>query len=491
MARRSLTRVACAALMLGGCGGSDGGTLDLAFLADTQSLYTPGSRLSEPAQHVRAATALGLVARDAQGEIVPALADRWIVTDDGLSFIFRLRSGTWPDGTELTARSVRDSVLQAIANLEGTSMELDLAPIEDVRAMAGRVVELRLSGSFPTLLQLLAQPELALEPEQGTGGMAMVRQDAVALLMLKPPEQRGLPEDEDWQQDTRPVRIAALSATEALASFDNGEAEAVLGGRIDSLPMVDTGPLSRGTIRLDPAIGLFGLHVRRATGPLESEPVREAIAMAIDRPALIAPLGIGGWMPTTRIVDPALADDSGTIAERWTQRTIEDLRAEAARRVSAWRAAQEGLAAGPVTLTLEIGSGPGLDLLYRELAAQLRLIGIRLQRARQGEPGDLVLVDRIARYAAPRWFLNQFHCSLRRGLCDEDADYLVELAVEERDLVARAALLAEAEAELASANIYIPIGAPLRWSLIRGNVSGFAANRWAFHPLPPMAEIPR
>lgn len=474
--------------LLGGCGGNEGGTLDLAFIAGDDDLYTRGARLSEPAQHVRAATAIGLVARDAQGEIVPGLADRWIVTDDGLSFIFRLRSADWPDGEPLTAASVRDALEEAIAGLEGTSMELDLAPVEEVRAMAGRVIELRLAGPFPTLLQLLAQPELALAPDRGSGEMTMVRQGEVALLLLRPPEDRGLPEDEDWQQEVRPIRIAAMAPARALSSFDDGEAEAVLGGRIAALPLVDTGPLSRGTIRLDPAIGLFGLHVRSETGPLGSEQGREAIAMAIDREALIAPFGIGGWTTTTRVVSPGLADDPRYIAERWTGRTIEDLRAEASRRLAAWRAEQPGRGPGPIVLTLELDEGPGLDMLFAGLSEQLGQIGIRLERVAAGQRGDLVLIDRIARFAAPRWFLNQFHCSLRRGLCNEDVDYLVELAVEERDLTARATLLAEAEAELASSNIYIPLGAPLRWSLIRGNVDGFLPNRWAFHPLPPMAQ---
>jgi oligopeptide transport system substrate-binding protein len=186
-----------------------------------------------------------------------------------------------------------------------------------------------------------------------------------------------------------------------------------------------------------------------------------------------------------------LAGDPFYIGERWTGQTIEDLRAEASRRVAAYRAEQEGGGAGPVPLSLEVGDEPGFDLLFRGLAHQLAPIGIRLTRAAEGQQPDLLLVDRIARYAEPRWFLNQFACSLRQGLCDEDVDFLVELAVEERDLAARATLLAEAEAELAAANIYIPLGNPVRWSLIRGNVEGFAPNPWAFHPLPVMAQIAR
>ena len=479
----------CCALILGSCGRSAEGTLDIALISSPEDLFTKSARLSEPAQHIRAATALGLVARDAQGEVVPGLADRWIITDDGLSFIFRLRSGDWPDGSALTAQSARTALLLAIKGTKGTALELDLAPIESVRAMAGRVIELRLSGPFPALLQLLAQPELALRPQENTGDMVLARQGAKSLLMLKAPAARGLPEEENWQERVRTVRLTALSAPAALAAFDENEAEAVLGGRIDSLPLVDIGPLSRGTIRLDPAIGLFGLLVQANTGLLADADMREALAMAIDRSALIAPFGIGGWTPTTRVVSPGLVDDPGYIAERWSDRSVDDLRAEAARRVRGWRARQQGLESGPVPLSLEIGEGPGYDRLFRGIAGQLAQIGISLQRATGEQRSDLLLIDDIARYAAPRWFLNQFNCSLHRGLCDPDVDLLVKRATASTDLTERGVLLAQAEAELTAANIYLPIGAPLRWSLIRGNVEGFAPNRWAFHPLPPMAEI--
>jgi hypothetical protein len=52
-------------------------------------------------------------------------------------------------------------------------------------------------------------------------------------------------------------------------------------------------------------------------------------------------------------------------------------------------------------------------------------------------------------------------------------------------------LLAQAEAELTLTNVYIPIGSPLRFSLVRGDIEGFAGNAWSFHPLPPLAVIPR
>ena len=493
-------------LSLAACGQSDDGTLDIAVIDDSDALFSEGVRLTSGAQHLRAATRSGLVALDDQGEVVPALADRWNVVDEGRIFVFRLREGTWPDGRELTAESVRAALVKSIGNLKGTSLALDLAPVEEVRAMAGRVVELRLSGPSPYLLNILAQPELGLVSGKGDSGpMTLERDGLIGHLSMRPPEERGLPEDEEWEDDVIPVTIRAVPAERAIALFEASEVEMVLNGRIGEFPLADTGPLSLGTVRLDIAIGLFGLQVRRANGVLSDPATRGAIAMAIDREALLARFNIGGWSPTTRVVSPGLPGDAGLVAERWQGLPLAERRAEARARIDAWRANGGAWSAGTnrageepggtgdavASVSIALGEGPGHDQLFTALQTQLATIGIGLDRKEDMAKADLVLVDRTARYASPLWFLNQFNCTLKRGLCSEDADFLVGQANVERDPASRANLLAEAETRLTAENVFIPIAAPLRWSLLRGTVNGFVENAWAFHPLPPMATITR
>ncbi len=479
--------------LLSACGSGDDGALDVALIGSEDSVFVDSLRLSGSAQHLRGATEAGLVTLNGQGEVVPALAERWIVTDDGLSFIFRLRDGTWPNGTNITAQSARQSLLAAMRGLEGTSLGQDLSVVDEVRAMAGRVIELRLTDPEPFLLNLLAQPELALRQEDGgTGPMVLDREGEVALLSFKPPLERGEPFTEDWQDDVRDVRLVAASAREAIALFDSGEVEIVLGGDLGSLPLVETGPLSSGTLRIDPAFGLFGLQVRSESGLLSNGGVREGLAMAIDRDRLLARYNIGGWVPTTRPVSPGLPGDTGLIAERWQGMVMAERRTEAAARIAAWRQQfDQGDLSQPAPVSIALGEGPGWDLLFENLSGQLREVGIALIRAEDRRRADLLLIDRVARYPAPRWFLNQFNCSLRRGLCSESADALVAEAMMQADPVQRATMMAQAEAELTLENIYIPIGSPLRWVLVRGSVDGFFANPYAFHPLPQLAEIPR
>ena len=82
--------------------------------------------------------------------------------------------------------------------------------------------------------------------------------------------------------------------------------------------------------------------------------------------------------------------------------------------------------------------------------------------------------------------------SLRRRLDETlEADARVAESLSAPDVGSVSALLAEAEAELMAANVYIPFGVPLRWSLVRGNVEGFEPNIWGVHPLSALALVPR
>lgn len=478
------------ALFLAACGSGKNAAVNVVTIGNPAAPFEKGVRLSMPARLVRAATVEGLVGFDEQGQIIPALADRWIVTDDGLSYIFRLRDGTWADGSALTAQSVRNALRQTIAALRGTPLALDLGGIDEIRVMTGRVIEIRLFSPMPNLLQLLAQPELGLAWKgRGTGPMRLHREGDTAVLTAIPPESRGLPAVENWSRQVRPLRLVALPAEEAVARFNRGDADVLLGGRIEDFPLARSVGLIRGTIQLDPVMGLFGLAVTDDEGFLAEPENREALALAINRDGLMEPFGVGGWIATTRIVATGVADDPGTVGERWVGVSMEDRRAQAAARVSRWRQAHPGAPA--VQLRLALPRGPGGDMLFARLQADFKLIGVLVQRAEPDDEAELRLLDVVARYPRVGWFLNQLSCEADRALCSRDADRLAAQALRTTDPAVRNDLLADAEATLTKANVFIPFGAPIRWSLVRGDVSGFAPNRWNIHPLMPLAMRPK
>lgn len=476
------------ALLAAACSSPDEEALRVAVIGEAGSAFEPGARLSVAGQLLRAATAQGLVTLDGNGDVVPALAERWIVTDDGLSYIFRLRDGTWPDGTRLTGEDAATALRRTLATLRGTPLATDIGRVEEVVARTGRVVELRLARPNPDLLRVLAQPELGLlRNNRGSGPMALERKGNAALLRPYAPKELGLPEQRHWADRARALRLATLPAVGAVTSFREGSVQVVLGGKWDSIMLAREVSMVTGALQFDPVAGLFGLAFTHSDGFLAEAAHREALAMAIDREALAGALRAPGWTPTTRIVSPGMDGDLGTIGERWATLDLAARRAEASRRVARWR---EGRGEAP-RLRIALPSTPGSGLLFARLRDDFAAVGITVRQVGEDEAADLRVIDQVARYPRAQWFLGQLACGVRPGPCSPAADRLAAEARAATDPRERAALLAEAEAELTLADVYVPLGPPVRWTLTRRGLSGLTPNRWAVHPLIAFAVTPR
>src|SRR5207342_3173680 len=95
--------------------------------------------------------AQGLVRFDASGNIVGGLAERWNVSDDGLSYIFRIASRNWPDGTKITAQQIAKLLKRQLADRSHNPLKDSVGAIDDIVAMTDRVIEIRLLAPRPNL----------------------------------------------------------------------------------------------------------------------------------------------------------------------------------------------------------------------------------------------------------------------------------------------------------------------------------------------------
>src|SRR5215218_10507886 len=91
--RRLMSASLAATLLLAGCGDQNSGITRVAAIGPTPKLVeTVSAPLSPGDALLRANMAQGLVRLDERGQVVPGLAERWNVSDDGLSYIFRLKT---------------------------------------------------------------------------------------------------------------------------------------------------------------------------------------------------------------------------------------------------------------------------------------------------------------------------------------------------------------------------------------------------------------
>ena len=134
-------------------------------------------------------------------------------------------------------------------------------------------------------------------------------------------------------------------------------------------------------------------------------------------------------------------------------------------------------------LDLEIvPAGPGGDLIFTRLFADWGAIGIGVERAEAGKRADLRLIDEVAPSNSPAWFLRRFRCS-QVAVCISDADAILQAARAAPFAAQRATLFGEVGALMDEATLFIPLAAPIRWSLVGDRAAGFQENRFAQHPL--------
>ncbi len=421
------------------------------------------------------ATAQGLVAFDSEGQIEPALAERWIVTDDGFSIIFRIRRTKWADGRPVTSAAVGRVLQRLIAGDRRNRLQPMLGAIDQIIPMTGQVLEIRLKSPQRDFLQLLAQPEMAITLDRPTNGTGPYRlhsvRDTVTRLRLLPPDGEEASADVTERND---IRIRREPAARAIARFAGREIGLVTGGRFAALPLVRPAAIATNQFSMDPANGLFGLAVVEGSDALSSINIRRALAMAIDRERLVGRFGLNTWRVQYALLPNQFDSASPPAALEWVG-------LDKAARLARARGYLSAVGTLPV-IRIGLPPGPGARLLFAAIAADWRQIGVSAVRVAMNEPADLRLIDEVAPQRGALWYISRLSCG-RGFACSSAADTAIRAAISTAVPADRAAAIAEADAALASEQIFMPIAAPLRWSLVSPAMIGWRANSFAAHPL--------
>ncbi len=468
-------------LLLGGCGTAgqrkDDAPVVVSAIGGAAEPGDPSAGEMPMARRVLMdATAQGLVRFDATGQIEPGLAERWIVIDDGRSYIFRLRDAVWPDGEPVTAEQVVRVLRRAAASGSDNALAPFLAVIEEIVEMTPQVIEVRLKRPRPDLLKLFAQPELAVFRTRRFDGSGpfLVDRDGGRGVRLRPAPDPTRPEDRAAPAPEETVRLFGERAAVALARFHARESDLILGGTFADWPILGQAGIASDNIQIDPAIGLFGLAVVRPEGFLADADNRAAIAMAIDRAALTGAV-LPDWAPVETLLPGQLDSAAPPAQPSWGPLSFDARRENARARVAGWKRSHPGR----IMVRVALPSGPGATLVWAHVAEALFSIGIQPQRVGLDDSSaDLRLIDAVAPYDSGRWFI-----ATACRACSDDPATLIAAARDAPDLYNRAHRIAEADAAITADGTYIPIAQPLRWSVVALRLGAWQRNTRAWHPL--------
>jgi len=469
-----------------GCGSRRAdGPITVSVVGGAPEIVDPNREpLDAAAAVLLGAVAQGLVAFDEAAQVRPALVQRWAVTDDGLSAIFRLDRLPGPGGKPVSAERVARRLRAMIAARSRNPLRPVLEAIDEVAVMTPEVIEIRLKSPRPPLLELLAHPAAAmLWDDSGSGPFDIVERSRNRVtLRLTPDAAAELEGEEPDAGDV--ILLRGERAALAIARFTARESDLVLGGSFLDWPLLRAAGPRNETVRIDPAEGLFGLSFRRLDGFLAEPENRRALAMAIDRRALLAAFGAERWSEAIAILPESYRSQAAPVLPAWESLTLADRRASARARVATWRAYNDG----EVRVRIALPDGPGGDLLFGLVAADWRRIGVIAERTTEAK-ADLHLVDMVAPAASAIWYLTTLACPTPRA-CADEAVTALESARASRTLEERGVHLAAADRALDDAALYIPIARPLRWSLVAPRLDLFRENARAVHPLDRLRRMP-
>ena len=479
----ALLLIPALAVAAGACRAKPQGTVDVVVIGAEPKVRDPAAGPLAPSNAILLQNvAQGLVRFDASGNIVAGLAERWNVSDDGLSYIFRLAATDWPDGRKLTAQQVARLLKRQIAPRSRNTLKDPLGAVEDVVAMTDRVIEIRLLAPRPNLLALLAQPEFAIlrDGRLGTGPFQPT-EAAGPHGELHLSREVAAPDDDTSRRED--VLLSAAGPAGAVRAFAAGVSDLVLGGTLADLPYARRVKLPRGALVFDPASGLLGLAPGSASGPFGKPEVRRLLSQAIDRAGFVGALGVPGLTPRATLLEPGLDGLPAPAPPAWFGTALGD------RRPALIADANRLFGDTKPTIHVALPEGPGADLLFQELSRDWGALGLSVERVGLDAAADFRLMDEVAPSTSPAWFVRHFRCAVI-AVCDPQIDELIDAARTSEVPAQRYALLGQAAARIDDAQLFIPIAAPVRWSLVADRIDGFTGNRFARHTLTDLEQKP-
>lgn len=463
----------------------------------------------------------GLVTEDPSDlHPVPGVAERWEISPDGLTYTFHLRADAkWSNGDPVTApdfvASFRRILTPSLAADNATLFYLvrnaeafnqgRLADFAQVGFMADddRTLRITLAQPAPYFLTLLAQmpwlpvPLPAIEKYGAAGqrGNPWTRPGRLVgngpfVLKTWKPNEVIIVEKSPTYWDAARVRLQAIQ----FHPIDSQDAEerAFRAGQLHvtyTLPVGKVDAYRRAApqfLRRDPYFNtyFFRLNVRRP--PLDNEQVRRALALAVDRQAIVEHVLRGGQQPATSLTPPGLAD--------YTPPAAVTADFDAARRLLAAAGHAGGHGLPPLELLYNNSENHRLlaeavqEMWRRELGVEVRLanqeLKVVLAERRTGQY-QILLSDWVGDYPDASTFLDVWRGDSgnnHTGWASSEYDSLLLAAARTVNPAERAVLLQRAESLLLTAMPVVPLYFNTHVFLLQPSVHGWYSTVLDHHP---------
>ncbi|MES2682938.1 MAG: peptide ABC transporter substrate-binding protein [Pseudomonadota bacterium] len=471
----------------------------------------------------------GLTGISPKGEVIPAAAERWQVSEDGRRYTFTLREQLrWSDGSPLVAADFVAGLQRSIAPATGNPFAQMLQAIEQADAVLqgrlppsalglaapdARTVVIRLEAPTPYLLGLLSHPSAfpVHQPSLKAWGRdfarpgRLVSNGAYTLKDWVVQSQVELQRNPQyWDRARTRVERVFYHPTEDISS----ELKRYAADEFDTtyeIPLVQAKAVQQRhgpELHIAPYHGSYFYGFNLSRPPFKNNPkLRQALTMAIDREVIVGKVMNGLALPAYSLVPPGTWNYTPQRPD-WAAWPRERKLAEARRLY-----AEAGYsAAQPLTVELRYNTHDDHKRIALVVAAmwkqwlgvETRLINeefkVFLQNRKQHAVTQVFRSAWIADYDDATSFLDLQTTTHGRNdsvYRNPAYDALLKQAAATADIAVRRALLEQAERLLLTDWPVLPIYTYVSKHLVKPWVGGWQDNAYDYHYSKDLELLPR
>jgi oligopeptide transport system substrate-binding protein len=426
---------------------------------------------------------------------VPALAERWDISDDGLTYTFHLRADAkWSDGSPLTAQDCVDSWKRILTPTLAADYAYFLYLLRGAQAFHqgkttdfstvgatardARTLVVTLTHPAPYFLQALlnscwrpvnvrAIAAVGDPYRRGTPWTRPGRMVSSGPFVLKEwtTQQRVVVEKSPTYYDRDRVRLNAvhLYPTDSI----DAEERAYRSGQLHityALPLSKVKPAQRDNnpaLRIDRQMETYFFRVNVRKAPLDDARIRRALSLAVDRETIASTVLPGGRLPAPTFVPPLLKGYTPPARQAYDLAKARQLLADAGH--------ANGAGLPPIEILynnseiLRLVAEAIQQMWHRDLGIDVRLVNQEYKSvfaSRRSGDYQVLLGSWTADYLDATTFLDLWRSDSgnnHTGWGDPAYDGLSNRANSLADPATRAKVLAEAEALVLEAAPIIPL----------------------------------
>jgi oligopeptide transport system substrate-binding protein len=463
---------------------------------------------------------VGLFTEDAKSQPIPGIVESWTVSDDQLTWTFKLRQTKWSDGEPLTAKdfeyslrrledpttlgAVYASVQYPIKNAQavnGGSLPLDQL---GVKAIDDYTLEVKLEYPAPYLPGLLKHytafpvPKHVIDKhgDQWTRPENIVVNGPFKLAEWRSGDFLRLVKNEAFEDAANVCFTEVIFYTQSDHDAMVRRAEA---REIDMNNSFPTGQLEQtekrlpGWPRVAPMMATTYIAANTTKAPFNDARVRKALALSIDREHITRNILKGGEIPAYSFVPEGMNGYPKTAEFAWKDEALDQRRAEA-------KALLEQAGYGPnKPLTFEYlyrasGNNPRIAPVLQEnwtriaewVKPEIRQVETK-DLYKQMQSKDFILSDAgwVADYNDPYNFLYLLDSRTGPmnygGYSNPAYDKLIDQSNVELDPAKRAEILRQAEQLMLDETGVIPVLVRVTQDIVSPDITGYEDNAEDIH----------